>query len=1456
MSVDLQRPGGLAGSEMTEDPDAGHETATAETGYVFPATFAQQRLWFLDRLQPGDTSYSVPWSFRVTGPLDIRALERSLSEIIRRHETLRTTFSLEDGAPVQVIHGHRDLHVPVLDLTGFQDPGSEAKRLAGEEAARAIDLENGPMVRSRLLRLGSEDHVLLFTMHHIAFDGWSRGVFARELRILYGAYKAGEESPLPEPALQYADYAVWQRAHFTDEVLERQTDYWKRQLAGIPAAIGLPTDRQRPAVLDSRGASKFFKIEERLAEKLVNLGRRQNATLYMVMLAGFQALLHRYTGQADIVVGAPIAGRNRRELENVIGLFANTIVFRTIVDGDLSFSELIARTRETALEAYANQDVPFEKLVEALQPERSLSQNPIFQVIFSLQSVPEGIFELSGARMEPLRLSQTGSKFDISLFLAEGKGSLQGRLEYHTDLFDAATIERMIGHYLCLLDGVVQAPGQRVSELPLLNEAERRQLLFDWNATQREYPRDVCLHRLFERQVARTPSRIAVTTGNRSLTYAELNARANQVARDLQQRGAGPGVLVGLRVIRSVDMFVGLLGVLKSGAAYVPLDPNYPPERIALILEDASVKLVITDDDWRRFDVQTNDDPVSDVRSDDLAYVIHTSGSTGRPKGVQITHRNVVNFLCSMQHSPGLAEGDTWLALATFSFDMSVPELYLPLVTGATVLIASREDAMDPNSLLGLMRQHSPNVLQATPATWRMLLDAGWAGDPGLKALIGAEAVPGDLVARLLPRCRELWSMYGPTETTVWSSCSLIRTAPFGTAPLGHPIANTTMYALDPLRQPVPIGIPGELYIGGDGVARGYLNRPDLTAERFFDDPFVPGGRMYRTGDLTRILADGEFQFLGRADLQIKIRGFRIELGEIEARLAEHPSVAQCVVVTSASASGDEHLAAYVVLKDRESLSVSGMRQYLRNHLPEYMLPVSLTCLDAFPLTPTGKIDRKRLPKEESKAQQSRGEDALPEMAKERLEAAFRAHPEVAGAVADVREISGQGAHLFGWILKRGDSLLSVADLQDHLRRTNNGDLPLPVILFVERFPLTPDGKIDRDSLSVPPEISLGPRGVRVGPRDILEIQLTQIWEEVLGVVPIGITDNYFELGGHSIIAVRLFQRIEEVTSRRLHLSLLFKAPTIAEFAAAMREDAGRTTSEALLVPCRTTGSKPPLFAAYGLAGNVLAFWDLARQLEPDRPIYCLEAADPGETIRSLEAAAARYVSEIRALRPMGPYHLTGLSFGGMLIFEIARQLRAAGLEVGLVGLLDTYNMAAARQLSTSRKVRRFVSVSAMRVARHFRRLPEKTLAEWPAYLAGRVVAIGRRGEQMLWRIRYRLGFRTVKSNNTGDAPGLEPQGRPDVVRAYQAMGMYYAPAVYPGRIVLFRATKPSASGVYGTRDLGWSSLAGGGLDIIPITGDHISIIHEPNSRILADEMTKWLFRYEQSRGDGKCQSD
>ncbi|HEU4562699.1 MAG TPA: amino acid adenylation domain-containing protein, partial [Longimicrobium sp.] len=966
-------------------------------------SFAQERLWFLDRLRPGEISYNLPFALRLRGTLDVDALERSLGEIVRRHDALRTVFQERDGTPRQVIVAFGGFQLTRKDLSHLSAETREAevqRELVVESGARPFDLSAGPLFRASLLRLGAEEHVLLLSQHHIVSDGWSMGVLYRELSALYEAYREGRESPLPALPVQYADYAVWQREQLEGEALERQLAYWRVRLAGAPELLELPADHPRPPVQTYRGATIPVELSPELVERLEALARSEGATLYMVLLGAYQVLLSKYSGSEDIVVGSPIAGRTRAEVEDLIGFFVNTMVLRTDLSGDPSFREVLRRAREVTLGAYEHQEVPFERLVAELQPERSLSHTPLFQVLFTLQTAGGGIDALPGLSVSEVEAERVNAKFDFSLVLTPGSRGLRGGVTYSTDLFERGTVDRMLGHLQRVLELVAADADVRLSQLELLGEAERARVLEEWNRTEAEYTADRCIHGLFEVQAERTPGAVAVRFEEESLTYRELNERANQLAHHLRRRGVGPEVRVGICLERSLEMVVGILAILKAGGAYVPLDPGYPADRLAFILADSAVPVLLTREMLRgslparegvevvsldgaaeEIAAERKDNPQGGAGPDALAYVIYTSGSTGAPKGALIEHRNVARLFSATDAWFGFGPDDVWMLFHSYAFDFSVWELWGALLYGGRVVVVPELVSRDPEAFHALVQREGVTVLNQTPSAFRQFIrvDGERGGELALRVVVfGGEALePASLrewVERRGIGAPRLVNMYGITETTVHVTYRpLGREDVFGGSgsPIGRAIPDLRLYVLDPARRPVPVGVPGELYVGGGGVSRGYLNRPELTAQRFVENPFG-AGKLYRTGDRVRWLADGTLDYMGRLDEQVKIRGFRIELGEIEAALRQAPGVADCTVLAREDEAGDRRLVAYIV----GEAETEALRDHLRLTLPEYMVPSAFVFLDELPLTPNGKLDRRALPAPGSDAYAAREYEA------------------------------------------------------------------------------------------------------------------------------------------------------------------------------------------------------------------------------------------------------------------------------------------------------------------------------------------------------------------------------------------------------------------------------------------------------------------------------------------------
>src|SRR5579875_3216094 len=1046
------------------------------TSNSFPLSFAQERLWFLDQLAPANPFYNVFTALRLEGSLQISALEQSFNLLLQRHESLRTTFLSFDGAPLQVILPSLRTTLPVIDLQEVAAPLQQqlVEQLATQEARRPFQLDQGPLLRVVLLRLAAQTHVLLLTLHHIISDGWSMQILWRELGIIYAALTSGRSWHLPPLPIQYADFAVWQRQRLERGELQAELAYWTQQLAGMPQLLPLPTDHPRPAIQTFQGALLNHALPGSLTQGLKTLSQQHDMTLFMTLLAGFVILLARYTGQQDIVVGMPIANRTRSELEGLIGFFVNTLVLRTDLSGDPSLREVLGRVREVALAAYSHQDMPFEKLVETLQPTRDMSHNPLVQVMIQLLSVPIHPHKLADLHSSVLLVEKGTTQFDLSLDIVEEAGELAIWAEYSTDLFEATTIERMLKHYQRVLDLLVQQPEQRLSAFSLLDEQEIERQLVIWNATRQDYPHDSPLHQLVEQQVERTPEAVAVVYEDEHLTYQQLNRYANQLAHLLRSWGVGPEVRVGLCLQRSLELVVAILGVLKAGGAYVPLEPSYPKERLAFLMADSQVALVLTQRGVHervpqgRVPVQVleelvvelmqqrEDNPQTAVSQDNLAYMIYTSGSTGHPKGVMVSHRAICNHMVWMQSAFSLSETDRILQKTPFSFDASIWEFFAPLLAGACLIMARPEAHYDCKYLVDTVASYGVTILQLVPSLLQAILK-----EPKVEACIslrcvccGGETLPVELQERFFPRLTaDLCNLYGPTEATIdttWWICKpregRLR------VPLGRPIANTELYLLDAYLQPVPFGVTGELYIGGVCLARGYCNQPDLTAERFLPHPFSsqPGMRLYRTGDLACYLPDGTVEFLGRTDYQVKLRGFRIEPGEIEVTLCQHPLVRESLVLIQEDRHAEKRLVAYILLhpqpyEDAPQSLQQKLRSFLRERLPEYMTPWAFVILEDWPLTSHGKIDRHALP-------------------------------------------------------------LSEPMLPD------TGETYVPA-------------------------------------RTAIEQEIATVWKRQLGVEAIGIHDNFFDLGGHSLLLAQVCNELQKLFKKDISVLDMFKYPTISSLA-------------------------------------------------------------------------------------------------------------------------------------------------------------------------------------------------------------------------------------------------------------------------------------------------------------------
>ena len=1294
-----------------------------------PLSFGQQRLWFLDQLNPNSAAYSIPIAFRIDGPLDARILHQALSCIVGRHEVLRTTIQSLEGQPYQIILPNLELELPIVDLTDVPagERADKLQRFLSLEAARPISLDHGPFMRITLYVLGEQEHVLLIVFHHAVSDGWSISVFLRELETFYPLLSGESVPPLPELPIQYSDYAVWQRRHSQDETLRKQLEYWKGKLSGPLPDLDLPTDHPRSdsRVPPSGRASTDWPAG--MMDALQALAEKERVTLYMVFLAAFSTMLHRYSGQEDIIVGSPIAGRTKVETESLIGFFVNTLALRNDLSENPTFRQLLGRVRETALEAYANQDIPFDRLIEEVQPERGPGHSPLLKVVLNVRSVPRRPVTIPGLKFTRLELDSGTARFDLDLTIVrEGRGTSH-YLDYNAALYDKETIVRMLGHFGNLLAGILRDPDQRISDLPMMSSSERRQALVEWNNTTTRYPRDSSIQALFEAQVTETPDAVALVYEDWQLTYRELNSQANQLAQQLIDMRVGPDVGVGICVERSPEMIVGLLGILKAGGAYVPLDPRYPKDRLEYMLRDAGVEALLTqkslldrlpdslpdviclDSDPATSSVDCENPPIR-TNGDSLAYVIYTSGSTGEPKGVGVVHRGVVRLVKSTNYID-IRPSDVFLQYASLAFDASTFEIWGSLLNGAKLVIAP-PGVQSLDQLGRVLRRNAITILWLTAPLFRAMVDHDTDCLKHLRILFAGGdvlSVPHVEKAACVLRDCILINGYGPTESTTFAVCHPIAPGSrFETSvPIGRPISNTRAYILDPQLQLVPIGVPGELFIGGDGLARGYLSNPELTAEKFINSPFDDGERLYRSGDRVRRLPDGNIEFLGRLDGQLKVRGYRIEPGEVQSALAKHSSVRESFVMVR-DVGFEKVLAAYVVPYDKKTLDVLELKSVLAGRLPDHMVPSAFVVLDSMPLNASGKVDRSALP--------------------------------------------------------------------------------------------SPERPADREVVHA---------------RDGLERALVGLWQEVLHTRPIGIRDSFFDLGGHSLLAVHLFALINRKLGKDLPVAVLFQAPTVEQLADLIR-DGGWSQGWASLAPLRSTGSRTPLFLVHAADGNLLSYRDLVSYLDPNMPVYGFqETGLHGAPDSRVEDMAAHYVQAMQSVQRKGPYKLAGWSFGGVLAFEMARQLHAQGEDVSLLAMLDARSpdfFKHAERLPFAGRLtsflRRFFSPDRKRFISSWARQKAERLLAKPTFMVCRLFHLPVPDNYQKLRIFY----------------------------SYKLAFKRYDPKPYPGRIVLFKA-HDQVPVMKENRKLTWENFTRGGLDVIYVPGDHETCLDEPHVRVLAQEL-------------------
>jgi amino acid adenylation domain-containing protein len=1246
-------------------------------------SFAQERLWFLDQLNAGSAVYNVPLAVRLSDPIDPAILEQSVNEIMQRHEALRTTFQTVDGQPIPIIRPDLFVDLPTIDLTSEPKPdrAARAHSLLSAEATRPFDLAQGPLIRTLLIRLDRHEHIFLVVMHHIVSDGWSLVLFFRELSAIYATLACGEQSSPAQLSIQYADYAAWQRARLKGVVFQRQLDYWKEKLAGELPVLDLPTDRRRTAEQTFAGARASLTLSEKLTASIAALAQRQGVTVFIALLAAFKVLLFRHTEQADIIVGSPISNRPQVETESLIGFFLNNLALRSDLSGNPSFREVVARVRRTALEAYANQDIPFEKLIEVLKPVRSLSRPPIFQVYFNLfnfaAEIPLPGSDKTVSFFEAWeRLDEHVSKFDLTLYAGQHGRQLKLALVYNTDLFGAGSIQRMLAQFQTLLTGVVANPDQHIAEFSLGSQTEA----FQSNRVRPnkkfiEFSRDEIDQSIaarFVKQAGTYPERIAVKSPAHEWSYGELDRFSNAIAQSIL-RDIGPGdERIALLFEHEAPMIAGILGALKAGKTYVPLDPLHPAERLVKIVEHSEATALLTNsknlararelitNDLRLINIDTIIEdadplPLPVIEPDRLAYILYTSGSTGQPKGVMQNQRNVLHHARVYTNNLHLDANDRLTLLSSYCFDAAVMDIFGALLNGATLCpIDIREEGL--NALRQRLSDEGITVYHSTPTVYRYFanpLESGTDLRSIRLVVLGGEEVNRQDV--------EFYQKYfsdeclfvnglGPTEATVSLQNFSDKQSQVisETVPVGFPVEDTEVLLLNDSGQLSEVY--GEIAIKSPHVALGYWRNPEATAAAFSVSPNVNGGsvRIYRTGDMGRRLPDGSIKFEGRKDFQVKIRGFRIELGEIESALKQHAQVSESVVVMKENAAGDKRLVAYVVphgngvpittgSPNGRGAEAAELRDFLARKLPDYLVPSSFVWLDALPLTASGKIHRRALP--------------------------------APGYEQNTRSLSSR-------------------------------------------------------------------------PQTQTEKELAMMWSDLLSISEMGIDDNFFELGGHSLLAVRLFAQIEKRFGRRLPLATLFQAPTIAQLATIIDKDLpnARAAEWSSLVPIQPEGSRPPFFCVHALGGNVLEYYDLANYLGRTQPFYGLQSAGlNGKQAphARVEDMAAHYLREMRELQPQGPYFIGGRSLGGMIAFEMAQQLRVQGEEIGLLALLDTYPSGYAKLLSDQKTLRARFSRAAGRTKAHLANLRSLSLKDKLLYLAAKSKFAPRKMKSHVWRGAY-----------------------------------------------------------------------------------------------------------------------
>ncbi|MCX6245242.1 MAG: amino acid adenylation domain-containing protein [Bacteroidetes bacterium] len=1321
---------------------------TKKSDGLYPLSSSQARIWFMEKLDSEITSYNIPLDFRITGNLDIPVLQQSIDHLVRRHPALRTIFPNGNGHPTQKVLRELPSPIRIVNIEAEPEEVQQAiiARNSIENATRKFNFLDGPLFYFELIILGKNEYYFLANFHHLVSDAASVAIFLEELQTVYTSIVQKKPDGLNELTVHYTDYALWEKEWLTSSGFKKQLEYWKNELQGAPELLQLPTDSHRPKMQTYRGAEYHFTLGKELREKVHAISKIHGTSMFVPLMTAYSVLLSRYASQNDLVIGVPVANRRDEAFESIMGVLINTLPVRLTFPESLSFSGAVDHVKQKFLSGYENQEVAFERLVEELKVKRNTGVTPLFQVLFNYLTGFYKEFEMSGARFRMVHAERRSSTVDLTLTISDQKTELDCILEYNTDLFREETMSRLAGHFRTILESATANEHQDIREIPLLTSEEKQLMLGSWNDTGLSYPANKCTHHLFEEQVVRTPDAVALADDHSQFTYAELNARANRLAHYLAAQGACEDTFVAVYLDRSADFITGLLAIAKTGSTYLPLDPIFPKARIGLILDEAKPVILLTQralaDDLPPCQAKTvlidepslfDGEPETNLafgNPQKAAYILFTSGSTGKPKGVLVKHHSTVNIVRAISRKMEVTEQDVLLSATTFTFDVAEMEMYLPLFNGGKLVMASQATVSNVEFLKQQLQSSGATLFLATPVTFKMLMMSSWEGKPDLKVLSGGEGLPKELAREMLSRCKMVFNGYAPTETTIYSLLKKVNPEDLegeGYVSLGKPLDNNILYVLNSNKVPVPAGIPGELYIGGAGVSAGYLNLPEHTAERFVRDPLGmdPEAMFYRTGDLVHYTATGDVIFLNRIDFQVKIRGFRIELGEIESMLTQYPGIRENVVVVRTDASGEKMLVAYLIMDDGITLDPAALHQYLKNKLPDYMVPSAFVTMDRFPLTSTLKVDRKALPEPGSV-----------------VSASSRKYTE---------------------------------------------------------------------------------------PTTETEKKMAEIWSSLLHIKKIGIHDDFFEIGGHSMIAVSLVVSIEKKLGIRIPLASFFSRSTIFHLSELVDQGADSLQWRSL-VPIRPAGIKKPLFLIHGMGLNVLLYTTLVNYLDREQPVYGLQAKGlngKDEPLDSIEAIATYYISEIITVDPEGPYAMAGFSLGGRIAYEMARQLNAMGKQVRFLGLFDaTADGSLAYLPFFERNNRKMIHIA--------RYISWNLSSFFQAKDTGKLTILRRRWKGLKKKIRG-LDFDIKNADTISYGKRKElPKYLRKVHHANSHADRNYIIRTYPGTVHLFKASRQTFY-IPEPITYGWDKVALGGVVVHEVPGEHSNTFAPPNDKIFAN---------------------